>query len=133
MKNLIKIVILLIFFSGTSYAGDWIKLHDFDKADKAFFTSVCVLQVVDGLTTMSHLGQNENNYIHDTWNWKYGTERPSPELMWTVKAVELGGAYVVGRMLSSKWRKGFFIAVDSLLLFCIQHNLKAGAGFAVTF
>ena len=133
MKNLIRAIIILIFLSGTAYAGDWIKLHDFDKYDKQLFTSVCILQVIDGLTTMSLLGQNENNYIFDEFNWKYGTRRPSPEHMWAVKAVELGGAYFVGKSLPSKWRKGFFIAVDSLLLFCIQHNLKVGAGFAITF
>lgn len=106
---------------------------DFDEIDKGLFTFVCILQVVDGLTTMGHLSNSPDNYIMDTWNWKYGTERPSPELMWGVKAIELVGAYYVGKALPPKWRKVFYITVDSLLLFCIQHNLKIGAGFAITF
>ena len=133
MKGLIRAITIFVLFDGTAYAGDWIKLHDFDKTDKQLFASVCILQIVDGLTTQSYLGNSPDNYIKDIWNWKYGTRRPSPELMWAVKTAELGGAYFVGKALPSKWRKGFFIAVDSLLLFCIQHNLKIGAGFAITF
>lgn len=106
---------------------------DFDEMDKRLFAATCILQVVDGLTTMGHLGNSPDNYIMDTWNWKYGTKRPSPELMWGVKVVELVGAYYVGKALPPKWRKAFYIVTDSLLLFCIQHNLKIGAGFAVTF
>ena len=126
-KLIIILTMFLLLLPTICFAGD------FDKTDKQLFTSVCILQVVDGLTTQSLLGQNDNNYIIDTWNWKYGCRRPSPEHMWGIKALELGGAYVVGKALPSKWRKGFFIAVDSLLLFCIQHNLKVGAGFAITF
>lgn len=126
-NKIIKYLLVLLSIPTICFAGD------FDKIDKQLFTSVCILQVVDGLTTMSHLGSSPDNYIMDTWNWKYGTKRPSPELMWTVKAVELGGAYFVGKALPSKWRKGFFIGVDSILLFCIQHNLKIGAGFSITY
>jgi len=46
-------------------------------------------------------------------------------------AVEQG--YVVAKNLPPAWRKGFFIAVDVLLLYCIQHNLQAGAGFNIAF
>ena len=46
-------------------------------------------------------------------------------------AVEQG--YEVAKNLPPAWRKGFFIAVDVLLLYCIQHNLQAGAGFNIAF
>ena len=41
--------------------------------------------------------------------------------------------YVVAKNLPPAWRKGFFVAVDVLLLYCIQHNLQAGAGFNIAF
>ena len=131
MKKIVLIILisvgLLIFIQLPAFA------EDFDKLDKQLFTSVCVLQLVDGLTTMSHLKNNDNNYIYDTWNWKYGCERPSPEHLWGIKAIELVGAYYIAKALPSKWRKGFFIAIDATLLFCIQHNLRAGAGISITF
>ena len=126
-KIIISLLFIFLAMPSLCYADD------FSKTDKQLFASVCILQVIDGLTTMNHLGQNENNYIMDTWNWKYGTRRPSSELMWGVKALELAGAYYVGKALPRKWRRGFYIATDSLLLFCIQHNLKIGAGFSITY
>ena len=133
MRRVINIVVMALMLSGTAYADDWLKAYPYGKYDKGFFASVCVLQVVDGLTTMSHLGKDENNYISDTWNWKYGTERPSAGHMWTVKAAELIGCYYVAKYLPPKIRKVFFIGVDSLLIYCIQNNLKMGAGIRINF
>lgn len=124
MKSLISIFVILL--STTCFAGD------FDKTDKKLFASVCILQIIDGLTTVDML-KDKNNYIMDTWSWKYNCKRPSAEHLWGIKTAELIGAYCVGKALPSKWRKVFFIGVDSLLLFCIHHNLKAGAGFSITF
>lgn len=126
---MIKLIIALFMFLIPSFCF----ASDFSGKDKHLFASVCVLQVLDGLTTMNHLSNNPDNYIFDEFNWKYGTRRPSPELMWGVKALELTGAYYIGKALPSKYRKTFFIGVNSLLFFCIYHNLKVGAGFSITY
>jgi len=126
MKIIISILIFL-FMAVPAYADDW------TNEDTMLFTSVCVFQIVDGLTTMSHLENNDLNYISNTWNWKYGCKRPSAGQMWGVKAVELVGAYYVGKTLPTKWRKVFFIGADCVLVYCIQNNLRAGAGFSITF
>jgi len=122
---MIKLILIILLIPSIVFAGD------FDKTDKALFTSVVALQIIDGLTTID--GLKNGNHMSSDWAWKYGTNRPSSGRMWGVKALELGGAYIISKNLPSKWRKGFLIAVDSLLFFCIQHNLKAGAGFAITF
>lgn len=125
MKYLSRLIIISLLIPSLSFAGD------FSKKDKILFGSVCALQVIDGLTTANML--KNGSVITKDWAWKYGTNRPSSGRMWGIKALELGGAYVVAKQLPPKWRKGFFIAVDSLLFFCIQHNLRCGAGFTVNF
>ena len=121
----ILISILIILVPSLCFAGD------FSKTDRAMFGTVVFLQVVDGLTTADML--NDGSVISNDWAWKYGTDRPSTSRMWGVKALEIGVGYVVAKNLPPAWRKGFFIAVDCLLLYCIQHNLQAGAGFAIAF
>ena len=125
MKTLISVILTLI--PALCFAGD------FDETDKKLFTSVCGFQVVDGLTTMSHLKNNDLNYISNDWNWKYGCKRPSSGHLWGIKTAELVGAYYIGKALPDKWRKGFFMTIDATLLFCIHNNLKAGAGISITF
>lgn len=122
---------LFILMTLLSLIPSFVFADDFDKADKNLFASVCILQLADGLTTADMLKDGSN--IHDNWAWKYGTKRPSAGRMWGVKALELGGAYIVAKSLPPKWRKGFFVVVDMLLLSCLQHNLRCGAGFTVTF
>ena len=104
---------------------------DFSKSDKALFGTVVLFQVIDGLTTADML--KDGSVMSNDWDWKYGTDTPSASRMWGVKALELGGAYVIAKNLPPAWRKGFFIAVDVLLLYCIQNNLQAGAGFNIAF
>lgn len=133
INNKKEILLPLIFVGFLTIIPSSSFAEDFDKLDKQLFISVCILQFVDGLTTMSHLGNNEDNYIYDTWNWKYGCERPSAEHIWAIKTAELVGVYFIAKALPPKWRKGFFIAVDATLIFCIQNNLKAGAGISITF
>ena len=122
-KVLLSLLIILI--PSLCFAGD------FSKSNRALFGTVVLLQVVDGLTTADML--KDGSVMSGDWAWKYGTDRPSTSRMWGVKALELGIGYVVARNLPPAWRKGFFIAVDVLLLYCIQHNLQAGAGFNIAF
>ena len=122
-KVLLSLLIILI--PSLCFAGD------FSKADRALFGTVVLFQVVDGLTTADML--KDGSVMSSDWDWKYQTNRPSAGRLWGVKALELGGAYIVARNLPPAWRKGFFIAVDVLLLYCIQHNLQAGAGFNIAF
>ena len=105
-KALLSILIILI--PSMCLAGD------FSKSDKALFGTVVLFQVVDGLTIADML--SDGSTISNDWAWKYGTDRPSTSRMWGVKALELGIGYVVARNLPPAWRKGFFIAVDVLLL-----------------
>ena len=103
----------------------------YSKADKALYGTVAALQVVDGLTTVDL--NKGGTHIKDKWAWKYHTDTPSPTRLWGVKAAELAGAYVVGRYLPPAWRKGFFLAVDVLLIHYIQGNLQLGAGYSITY
>ena len=119
-------IIIILLFPTLCIAGD------FDLHDKQLFASVCLFQVIDGLTTMDVL-KHDGNYMDSKWSWKYGTKYPSAAHVWGLKAVELVGAYYVGKALPSKWRKGFYLLIDATLIYCIQHNLNAGAGFSITF
>ena len=127
VKRILIGLSILLLWTSTLSAESW------DKADKILFGTVCGLQLLDGITTINHLNSNENNYISNTWNWKYGCRRPSSEHLWLVKIIELGGSYIIANKLSPKYRKGFLTIVGGLLGFCVIHNLKIGAGFGMRF
>lgn len=121
MKYLIFIIILI---PSICFAGD------FDRTDKILFTGLCVAQVFDGMTTAAHLDRHPDNYIVDTWAWKYGTDRPSPARLWGVKAVELGLAYFIAQKLDDPYRKPFLIITTVVLTF---YGTSNGLEFKVTF
>ena len=123
-KILVSIFVVTFCLSGCATTP-------YSKTDKALFGSVVALQVVDGLTTADML--SDGSVMSGDWAWKYGTDTPSASRMWGIKALELGGAYVAGRYLPPAWRRGFFLIVDSILLYCIQTNLQVGAGFTVNY
>lgn len=124
-SHLFKILFILLLIPSICAADD------FDLYDKELFASVIVLQIIDGLTTVDLL--SKGNYIDKNWNWKYGTRYPSPGHMWGVKAAELIGAYYVGKALPRKHRKVFYLLVDATFIYCIQGNLKIGAGLKFNF
>lgn len=130
MNNKIKLLLIatILFFSSTAYSFE---LHKFDDTDKALFATVIISQIADGLTTNNWIEQG--GYIKNTWNWKYGTDRPSPGKLWGIKAAELLGVYYIGKILPSKARKVFYIITASTLIYCVQGNLRMGAGFSIGF
>lgn len=119
---------ILFIFIFPCYAWE---LHKFDSTDNKLFASVCVFQIIDGLTTVNLL--KKDNGIKNDWAWKYRTQHPSIERLWAVKGAELLGAYYLGKMLPNKFRKGFFILVNATLIYCINNNLSLGAGLSITF
>ena len=114
-----------------------INCFHFDKwnrADKTLFGTVATLQIIDGLNTNYLLGESEQNYIHDTWSWKYGTQRPSSEHLWAVKAIETVGAYYIADALPSTYRKPFLFGIDAILIGCIKHNFdRSFIGFSINY
>ena len=99
-----------------------VSAEPFDTADRALFATVIVAQVFDGMTTAAGLSSHPESDIYDIWNWKYGTSRPSASRMWTTKAVEVGIAYGVARMLPGKYRKLFLGGTAALLFSCGASN-----------
>ena len=126
MKLLLCSLLILI----PTFCHAW-ELDTFDRQDKQLFASVCIFQIVDGLTTVDLLKKDIK--MSSTWSWKYGTNHPSAERLWAVKGAELIGAYYVGKLMPKKIRKGFYLLVDMTLIYCIQNNLDLGAGLSIKF
>lgn len=129
LKKLLLFSLLLSFYScSIDYS-----IPKWDKHDKQQFIATSILQVADGLTTISHLDNNENNYISSAWNWKYGEKRPSAEHVWAVKAIELLGLYYIAPKLSPALRNWTYWTIDSTLVGCVGHNISIGAGFKIDY
>lgn len=107
----IFIALMLVILLGSCAHQPW------SKTDKLLFAGVVAAQVADGISTQRMLEANPNNYISSPWDLKYGTRRPDPETLWTVKATELLIAYIVGSLLPPDVRKAFFIGTGGLLTF----------------
>jgi len=131
-----KLIVLLLLLPACVCAEGW------DKTDKVLYGMVVGFQITDGLTTGSHL--KNGNHIMPLWSWKYGTDRPSPLRMWTVKGIELGAGYIVADKIPDglQWmgvkketahgvKKVFLSLVAGTLAFHTMDNMSKGAGFTI--
>ena len=118
--KLIKLLILLLILPSCIHFGK----YEWDKTDKILYGTVVAAQVFDGVTTHNYLQSNPNNYIMDTWSWKYPSDRPDTAELITVKATELIIAYLIADLLPPKWRKAFLFGAAGTLTYYGYENTK---------
>jgi len=114
MKTLILFLLLL---PSLAFGGDW------DKTEKALYSSYFALEVADCLQTrdiMSNPKYREMNPIIRGVGYKYAVPYSVIEA--------LGVAYLSDK-LPHKWRKGFLILATGINVYCVSHNYHIGVKF----
>jgi len=108
------LILLFLLPSCTFHFGK----HEWSKTDKALFGTVVAAQIFDGVTTHNLLQDNPNNYIDNTWSWKYPSgDRPDAAEIITVKAAEILIAYIIADLLPTDYRKAFLFGTAGVLFY----------------